>query len=346
MPVLLPAILAGGPPSLPPWRTWPSAHAERDGYQLHAAVHLHLEVQVRAGAEAGIAGQADLLAGSDPLADPYQRTIRLQVRVNGHAAVVVEDPHEVGAAAVALLLEPGLAEIGLDLHHRAGARGQHRGADVGGEVQRMPVLFVGVAEPAAEALVDAGMRLTQRQQVLDVLRSRAGVARHPAQAEFEVAGAAGILRAQARDQGAAAGRHGGTRGQRRIAAHVAAAGEAEQYLDRAGQGVVGMDQVFAVAWLHPQPCDRGWLHRHRDLAHLHRGGIGRRAVAVMHAAILVDPAVDLVARVRRRQRHRQAGHDPPVAARRHARPAPVATASAAGPGCTASARMRRRIGNS
>src|SRR3546814_5760030 len=59
-------------------------HPERDRFQVHAAVDLDHEVQVRPAAGAAVAGQADRPAAPDLLARLHQRAARLQVGVDGH----------------------------------------------------------------------------------------------------------------------------------------------------------------------------------------------------------------------------------------------------------------------
>ena len=54
-------------------------------------------MQMRGRAAAGVAGQADHLSAAHALADARQHAVRLQVRVQGHAAVVVQDADEVRA---------------------------------------------------------------------------------------------------------------------------------------------------------------------------------------------------------------------------------------------------------
>src|SRR3546814_3182897 len=61
-------------------------HPERDRFQVHAAVDLDREVQVRPAAGAAVAGQADRPAAPDPLARLHQRAARLQVGVDGHGS--------------------------------------------------------------------------------------------------------------------------------------------------------------------------------------------------------------------------------------------------------------------
>ena len=138
----------------------------------HPATMTHAAMSAEARAAAGISdGLLRLSVGiehaDDLVADiaaALQRAVsytHLDVykRQQRHAAVVVQDAHEIGAAAVFLLLQAGLAEIRFHLHHRAGACSHHGGADVRGEIQRKAVLLVAVTEAAAEALVDAATLL-------------------------------------------------------------------------------------------------------------------------------------------------------------------------------------------
>src|SRR5688572_14154507 len=223
-------------------------------------------MQVRAGGESGVAGQADALAGTHALSDADDHAFGLQVRVQRHRPVVVDDPDEVGAAAVLLAVEAGLVEVGFDLHHHAFARGDDRRAFLGGEVERVFVLRIGMAEAAAIALVDAGTALLQRHQVFDVAWTRRWIAGDAIEAQFELAAAAGIGDAQARHQHAAARRYRRARRQWRIADDVVMAGEMQHYLDRAGDGVVGPGQVGAVVVLHAQADHRAGFGADRDHA--------------------------------------------------------------------------------
>src|SRR3546814_8846714 len=51
-------------------------HPERDRFQVHAAIDLDREVQMRPAAGAAVAGQADRPAAPDPLAPLHQRAAR------------------------------------------------------------------------------------------------------------------------------------------------------------------------------------------------------------------------------------------------------------------------------
>ena len=57
------------------WERGNPFHPERQRDQPHAAIHLHGKVQVRAGAEAGVARPADVLAGTHALAALGDRTV-------------------------------------------------------------------------------------------------------------------------------------------------------------------------------------------------------------------------------------------------------------------------------
>src|SRR5690554_2013788 len=72
-----------------------SEHVERDRFQPHAAVGLDHEVQVRAAAEAGAARKPQPLAAPDPLAGTHGHAVGIQVRVQRHGAVVMQQAHEV-----------------------------------------------------------------------------------------------------------------------------------------------------------------------------------------------------------------------------------------------------------
>src|SRR3546814_5733113 len=82
-------------------------HPERDRFQVHAAIDLDREVQMRPAAGAAVAGQADRPAAPDPLAPLHQRAARLQVGVDGHGSVVVEDADQVRVAVPAGRWRPG-----------------------------------------------------------------------------------------------------------------------------------------------------------------------------------------------------------------------------------------------
>src|SRR3546814_18635365 len=72
-------------------------------------------------AGAAVAGQADRPAAPDLLARLHQRAARLQVGVDGHGSVVVEDADQVRVAVPAGRWRPGHP----DPHHHAVARGAH-----------------------------------------------------------------------------------------------------------------------------------------------------------------------------------------------------------------------------
>ncbi len=94
----------------------------------------------------------------------------------------MQQTDEVGAPGVGIAVQAGAGEPALNLHDHATARGQHYGPDRHGEIDRVTVFRVVVAEGAVKPLLDARGVVRQRQQIEDVARRGTGVAGQAVQA--------------------------------------------------------------------------------------------------------------------------------------------------------------------
>src|SRR5690606_20460991 len=126
-------------------------------------VHVHLEVQVRAGGVAVGADLADDLARAHALADVDEHTVRVHVDVPGPELLAVDlvlehDDH----AAAAAEAEPGVGDL-------AGGDGVDRRALGGRHVQTLVLAAPAVAVARGDAVV-----ARQRHHDLDRLGRRAG----------------------------------------------------------------------------------------------------------------------------------------------------------------------------
>ena len=139
---------------------------ERHGDERAALIALHDEVQVRSRAEARVAGIGEILAAAHALARHDADRVPVQVNVQRHRAVVVQDAHDVGARAVDGEVRAALEEVAGNLDDDAFARREHVGADGHHEVDGVLASRVRVRRLVGERLRDAdGARERIRQPV-------------------------------------------------------------------------------------------------------------------------------------------------------------------------------------
>src|SRR5690606_3701487 len=144
---------------------------EGNGFQGQTDVALDHEMQVRAGAVAGVTGPRDLLAGGYPAALADHHRALHQVKVDAHGAVVVQDAHVVAGRVVATA-----ALRVLDAHHHAGAGGEDRGAFRHGDVHRVATFGREVAVLAVGTLGQTEGPARPGQRIAVVQRHQARIA--------------------------------------------------------------------------------------------------------------------------------------------------------------------------
>src|SRR5690606_33575751 len=118
------------------------------------------EMQVRAGAVAGVPRARDTAPGVDPLALAHGHRTLHQVQVDAHGAVVVQDADEVAGGVV-----PTAALVVFHPHHHAATRSDDRRALGHGDIHRVTPFGREVAVLAVGALGQPERAATPGQRI-------------------------------------------------------------------------------------------------------------------------------------------------------------------------------------